>query len=691
MKKKDIVQQAPLQEGYDLIIVESPAKIKTISKFLGKNYKLASTLGHVKDLPEKKLGVEIEGQGSKKTLAIEYVPLKGKKTLISEICKIAKNSNSVFLASDPDREGEIISYHIGQEIEKIKDKSSIYRIVFNEITKPAIQSAINQKSQIDIKKVEAQQARRILDRWVGYQVSPILWKKISKGLSAGRVQSVATLLICTREEEIVKFKPEESWSINAIFNKDKKSFESTLYKISNKVVKIKNESEAVKIESEVKKHSFCIEKITDKERLKKPLPPFMTSTLQQDAYNKLGFSVDRTMRAAQKLYEGIPLQDSSSPQALITYMRTDSLRLSDTALSQARSFVENNFGKKYLPGKANIYGKTGAQDAHEAIRPISMELTPESIKSFLEPDFYKLYDLIWKRTVSSQMTPAKYAQRQILISQDKFTFKSNGSTLIFDGFLKVYKPAEDEDKELKLPQDLNEKDCLKLEKLDKKQHFTQPPPRYTEASLVKEMEKLGIGRPSTYATILSTIQKRNYVEKDKKKFSPTELGKAVVKMLVENLDDIINVSFTAEMEKDLDSIAAGEKQRDQVLFNFYEKFEKDLEKFAQNIKGKGKSTMETKIKCLTCKKENLVVRFGRTGEFLGCPSYPDCKFTAQMEKDENGEIQIAKKEEPVELEDKCPKCSKNLVRKKGKFGYFAACPGFPNCKHIQKISADKSE
>lgn len=677
--KKEKKSEKKMNKDLKLLIVESPAKIKTISKFLGKDFRIMSTFGHIKDLPPKKIGVEFVNSH----IELEYVPIKDKAKTIKEICDQAKYVGEVYLASDPDREGEIISWHIGEEIEKkFKDKSKIYRITFNEITKPAVTEAIDHKTTIDMDKVNAQQARRVLDRWVGYEVSPILWRKIAKGLSAGRVQSVAVLLICKREEEILNFKPEEWWSIHGTFAYKRSKIDADLFKINKKNFKLKNEQEAKKALEEIKKENYIISNITEKKRLKNPLPPFMTSTLQQDAYNKLGFSVDKTMSVAQKLYEGIPLADKNQPEALITYMRTDSLRISDTAVTATRDFIAKKFDKKYLPKTAPSYAKKGAQDAHEAIRPISVGLTPEFVSKYLTPDQAKLYGLIWKRFVACQMTPAEYFQRQVLMDGGKYTFKATGSSLMFDGFLKVYMVEEDDDeKSVKIPADIKEKDPTELKKVDPKQHFTQPPPRYSEATLVKELEKQGIGRPSTYAAIMSTILKRKYVTKEKKRYMPTELGKRVDEMLRNNLPDIINVSFTANMEEDLDKIAEGKLKRDKVLIEFYKKFKKDLEKFGGTVTKK--EALQTKLKCPKCKSP-LVIRFGKTGEFVGCSKYPECKFTSNFEKDEKGNIKLvaAPKEEEVDI--KCPNCGKQLVRKIGRFGPFLACPGYPKCKYIHQ-------
>lgn len=672
-----------------LLIVESPAKIKTISKFLGKDFRIMSTVGHIKDLPPKKLGVTINGG-----IEIEYVVIADKEKVIADICKEASTSSEIYLAPDPDREGEIIAWHIGQDVEKVAKKAKIHRISFNEITETAVKEAIDNPYKIDMEKVAAQQARRVLDRWVGYEVSPILWKKVTKGTSAGRVQSVALRLICERELAIRDFKPEEYWSIEADFLHQKSHILAQLAMINGKKAEIKNEKEAKAIIEKIKKASFSIESITDKTRVKNPYAPFMTSTLQQAAYNQLGFSVKKTMQIAQKLYEGIPLGKDDSPVALITYMRTDSLKISDTALAQVRSYIGKNFDKDYLPSKANVYerkSKAKAQEAHEAIRPIDVSISPEKVKAHLgakDKDAAKLYDLIWKRFVASQMTPAQYAQRAVVIEGDKLTFKVTGSTLIFDGYLKVYAVSEEEEKEGKviLPPNLKAKDPLALDKLDPKQHFTQPPPRFTEASLVKELEKEGIGRPSTYSAILGTIQARAYTQlDDKKRFVPTELGMTIVKLLIENLPDIMDVKFTAHMEEDLDKVANGELERDKLLKEFYKTFKKDLEKF----KGSDakKAVEQTEVVCPECKKAKLVVRFGKTGEFLGCPNYPECKFTCNFHRTEENKLECVPTQAAPVLDEKCPLDGGALRQVMGRFGPFIACSNYPKCKYIHKVKA----
>lgn len=667
-----------------LLIVESPAKIKTISKFLGKDFKIMSTIGHIMDLPPKEIGVSIGD-----TIDIHYVVLDKKQKVINDICKEAKTCDEIFLAPDPDREGEIIAWHIGNAIEKVvKDNSKIHRITFNEITKSAITDAIDHPSTIDMKKVAAQQARRVLDRWVGYEVSPILWRKIAKGLSAGRVQSVALKLICDREDAIRQFKPEEYWSIQGLFIDDEAKLLAPLTHISKKKAEINNETQAKKITEEVKKANYVVESIEDKQRTKNPLAPFMTSSLQQAAFNRLGFSVKKTMQVAQNLYEGIPLEDEQTPVALITYMRTDSLRLSDTAIKQARGFIKDEYGNDYLPDKPNLYAKGGkAQDAHEAIRPIDTAITPSYAKKYLPPDAAKLYELIWQRFVACQMKSALYAQRQVTIQGGIYTFKVTGSTLLFDGFLKVYGIDEDDEKEEKviIPPSLKAKEPLKITKITPKQHFTQPPPRFTEASLVKELEKEGIGRPSTYATILSTIRARDYTALDsKKRFSPTELGMTVTKMLTDNLPKIMNQKFTAEMEEDLDKIAQGKLKRDTLLKEFYKNFEQDLNTF----RGEAKRPSEPiNIQCPKCKQHELAIRIGKTGHFVGCLGYPECTFTSNFKRKEDGSIELVATEQPKILDEKCPNCASPLRQVVGKYGPFVACSSYPKCKYIQQTKA----
>lgn len=667
-----------------LLIVESPAKIKTIKKFLGPEFKIMSTMGHIKDLPEKEMGV------TRDPITISYVPIKDKAKTIAELCKAASDANEVYLAPDPDREGEIIAWHAAQEIKKVvKNPKNIFRITFNEITKEAVIAAIKNQHDINEAVVAAQQARRVLDRWVGYEVSPVLWKKIKKGLSAGRVQSVALKFICEREEAIRAFKSEEYWTITGLFTHAKNTFPAQLTHIGTKKAEITTKKDVEKLLTEITQQTYVITEVIDKKRLKNPYPPFMTSTLQQAAYNGLGFAVKKTMQLAQNLYEGIPLADDT-PVALITYMRTDSLRLSETALKGSRDLILKQFGKEYLPEKAQVYEKKSSgntQDAHEAIRPVDMSITPAFVKQYASADLAKLYELIWQRTLASQMTPAQYAQRQVVVQGGKYTFKVTGSTLLFDGFLKVYnldeqENSEQEDQKVKLPDSLKSQEKVNLASTDPKQHFTQPPARYSEATLVKEMEKEGIGRPSTYAAILNTIRARDYTTVEKKRFIPTELGMAVTKMLKENFSHIMDTKFTAHMEEDLDKIAEGNLERDALLNNFYEHFEKELTTF----KGEqGKQAQETDLICPTCKEKKLLIRFGKSGEFVGCAGFPECTFTSNFIRNiETGIIELVAKEEPKFVAMECPQCKKPMREMIGRFGKFIACSGYPECKYIHQ-------
>ena len=670
-----------------LLIVESPAKIKTISKFLGKEFNIVSTLGHIKDLPPKKLGITINGE-----ITLEYEAIKGKQKTINQIVAAAKKADVIYLAPDPDREGEIIAWHVEQEVAKFIKPEAIHRISFNEITKPAVTNAIEHTSTVNLKKVAAQQARRVLDRWVGYEVSPILWRKIAKGLSAGRVQSVALKLVCEREKSIRAFKPEEYWSIEGTFDHNKEQFKAPLTHISGKAIKIGNEKDAQKAIEEIKQESLAIAKITDKKRKQNPVAPFITSSLQQAAATKLGYAVKRTMTIAQKMYEGLPLGNPQQPVALITYMRTDSTRLSDTAIKQSRDYIASQFGDDYLPKSANLYSKKGAaQDAHEAIRPIDITITPQSIQPHVPKEVYSLYSLIWSRTIACQMTPAQYAQRQVIIKGGKYEFRVTGSTLLFDGFLKAYDNTDQDNKKEKapkIPQGLNENDPLSVNKLDPKQHFTQPPARFNEASLVKELEKQGIGRPSTYATILTTIQTRKYVELQKKKFMPTDLGMKVSDMLSENFQKIMDTKFTAHLEEDLDKIAAGDLERDSLLREFWDSFSKDLNKFKDSKQELGRKTAEiTDIDCPTCKKNKLVIRMSKTGSFLGCSGFPDCTFTSKFTRDDAGKITLIETEAPAVLDEKCEKCDSPLRKMNGRFGEFVSCSAYPKCKYIKQNKA----
>ncbi len=667
-----------------LLVVESPAKIKTIGKFLGHDFKIMSTMGHVKDLPEERIGVSING-----AIDIEYVVLEKKDRVVAEICKSAAGADEIYLAPDPDREGEIIAWHIEQEVEKVvKDTHKIHRIAFNEITKEAVERALENPSAVDLKKVGAQQARRVLDRWVGYEVSPILWRRVAKGLSAGRVQSVTLRLICEREQAIRDFKPQEYWTIDATFAHERGTITAQLAQVGKKKAEIGDKKTAEELVGAIKEESYVIDELVDKERIKNPFAPFITSTLQQAAFNRLGFAVKKTMSLAQSLYEGIALDGSDAPVALITYMRTDSTRIAESALEHVRTFLSKNFDKKYVPHKAHAYTKKAGktQDAHEAIRPIDVTVTPEHIAEHAPRDLARLYELIWRRFVACQMARAIYAQRNVTIKGGQYVFKVTGSTLVFDGFLKVY-AADQDDKEdtVVLVEGIKEKDELALAATDSKQRFTQAPPKYTEASLVKEMEKEGIGRPSTYATILQTIQARAYTSLDtKKRFTPTELGMTVNKLLVDNLPDIMNVKFTAHLEKDLDRVAQGDLERDKLLRDFYAAFQNDLRAFAED--DARKVVQPTNLLCPRCQSP-LVIRFGKAGEFVGCSKFPTCAFTSNFKRNEAGEIELVASEGPVTLEDRCPQCGKSLRKLTGRFGPFIACSGYPECKYIHRQKA----
>ncbi|MGA9530573.1 MAG: type I DNA topoisomerase [Candidatus Babeliales bacterium] len=676
-----------------LLIVESPSKIKTITKFLDKDFTIMSTVGHIKDLPPKKLGITIEPD---KHISIEYVVIENKDKVIADICKKAASMDTIYLAPDPDREGEIIAEHIAEEIRKVaKKKSVVHRIMFNEITKNAILNAIQHPLTINDKMVAAQQARRILDRWLGYEVSPILWKKVAPGLSAGRVQSVALLLICQREQAIRAFQKTEYWSITVQCSQHNAPFEATLANIEGKKAVIPDEKTAQAITNGIKKTAFFMTDIKNTQRQKKAYPPFMTSTLQQTAFNRLGFSVKKTMQLAQKLYEGLPLDQQDTPVALITYMRTDSLRVADSALDAVRSYIKKSFGDTYLPTKGIIYStKDAAQDAHEAIRPIDTSITPEKASAYLPKDLGLLYGLIWKRFVSSQMKAATYAQRKLTISGGSYTLTTVGSTLLFDGFLKIYEQTDEkeENQTNHLPATLKKNEPVAITKVNPKQHFTQPPPRYTEASLVKELESENVGRPSTYATIISTLVSRAYTIIEKKRFIPTELGMTTNNLLVENLPDIINVKFTAKMEESLDKIAQGKLARDTLLLSFYKTFQKDLAAFKKKYGSKQKIATPTDLLCPQCNdgSTKLVIRFGRAGEFLGCEQYPDCSFTSNFERTEEGVIQLVAPQKVKLIDATCPQCHKPLKEIQGKFGPFIACSGYPTCKYIQQKKASFS-
>jgi DNA topoisomerase-1 len=668
-----------------LVIVESPAKAKTISKYLGKDYTVKASVGHIMDLPKSKLGVDIE-----KDFEPQYIQIKGKAPVVKELKSAAKKADRILIATDPDREGEAIAAHVAGVVATTAKTDEIYRVLFNEITKKAILAAIEKPGKIDMNKVDAQQARRVLDRLVGYQISPILWKKVRRGLSAGRVQSVALRLICEREEEIKAFVPEEFWSLTALLEgKLPPSFEAKLLKKDEEKLRVKSNDEIQKVLSDLQNKQYTVGKVDKKERRRNPVAPFTTSKLQQEGGRKLGFTARRTMGIAQSLYEGVDV-GAEGTVGLITYMRTDSTRVGTEAQDEARELINNKYGKEYLPEKPPVYASAkSAQEAHEAIRPTSVMREPDAIKQYLEPDQYKLYKLIWNRFVASQMNPAVIDQTSVDVKAGEYTFRATGSIVKFAGFMAVYMeekaedaaPSEDDSGEAVLPP-LNEGDVLTLLKLDPKQHFTQPPPRFSEALLVKTLEEKGIGRPSTYAAIISTIQDRDYVQKIENKFRPTELGVLVNTLLVHHFPVILDVAFTARMEGELDKIEEGTMGWVEAVRDFYTPFSDSLQKAQADMKDFKAEQTATEIACEKCSKP-MVIKWGRNGQFLACSGYPDCKNTKPFIRKENGEVEAAPEETTDEL---CPKCSSPMVVKRGRFGKFLACSRYPDCNHTQGMS-----
>jgi DNA topoisomerase-1 len=727
-----------------LVIVESPAKAKTINKYLGKDYEVEASLGHIKDLPKSQLGVDLEGDFS-----TEYVVIPGKEKVVAKLKKLAKNAVAIYLAPDPDREGEAIAAHLEEELsengskKKKKGGTPFHRVTFNEITKKAVLEAFKHPRDIDRNLVDAQQTRRVLDRIVGYQVSPLLWDKVRRGLSAGRVQTVALRLIVEREREVKAFEKKEYWTIDAHLAPGKTgAFDARFIGRDNEKTEIPNEEESKKITAALEKAEWAVRNVERKERRRSAAPPFTTSKLQQDGSRKLRFSVKRVMMIAQRLYEGVDLGDEGSV-GLITYMRTDSVRVSNDALDEVRQAIESAYGKEFLPEKPNEYkSKKAAQEAHEAIRPTAVSRHPDEIKKYLQEDEYKVYKLIWQRFVASQMMPAVFDQTSVDIQAkngaESFTFRVTGSVLKFEGFLKVYEESKDakdeEDEELKhkLPA-LEAGQKLTLRELKPEQHFTEPPPRFNEASLVKELEERGIGRPSTYSTILSTILERQYVTKIGGKFIPTETGLVVTDLLVKNFAEIFDPAYTARLEEELDEIEEGKEKWTDALGGFYKKFSKDLryaEKHMENVKRMEKPTDEKCERCgsplvlkwgkhgsfyacssykkddpesCTFTKENpvnlpefdgaempetgqdeycencgrvMVLKRGRFGQFMACTGYPDCKTTRRLDQ--------GKRVPDVPLEELCPKCNRNMVLRHGRYGEFVSCSGYPDCKYIKQ-------
>ncbi|UXH45427.1 type I DNA topoisomerase [Rossellomorea vietnamensis] len=646
-----------------LVIVESPAKAKTIERYLGKKYKVRASMGHVRDLPKSQMGVDVENEFEPK-----YITIRGKGPVLKELKTAAKKVKRIFLAADPDREGEAIAWHLAHSLDM--DTTSECRVVFNEITKDAIKESFKHPRAINMDLVDAQQARRILDRLVGYNISPLLWKKVKKGLSAGRVQSVAVRLIIDRENEIKAFTPEEYWSIEAEFTKGNDTFQASFYGIDGKKVELKNEEEVKAVLGKVKGKSFEVNKVTKKERKRNPAPPFTTSSLQQEAARKLNFRAKKTMMLAQQLYEGIEMGKQGTV-GFITYMRTDSTRISEVAQKEANDYIVNKYGEDFIKQSERKEKKQQkAQDAHEAVRPTSTLRDPSSVKQFLSRDQYRLYKLIWERFVASEMAPAIMDTMSVDLVNGSVMFRASGSKVKFPGFMKVYVEGSDDQKEEKdnfLPA-LEEKDKVKSENIDPNQHFTQPPPRYTEARLVKTLEELGIGRPSTYAPTLDTIQRRGYVTLDNKRFIPTELGEIVLELVREFFPDIIDVEFTANMERSLDDIEDGNVKWERIIDRFYQDFEKHLEK-AENEMEKIEIRDEPAGEdCEEC-GHAMVFKMGRYGKFMACSNFPDCRNTKPIVK---------------EIGVKCPKCEKgNIIeRKSKKKRIFYGCDQYPECDFL---------
>ena len=673
----------------NLVIVESPAKAKTIGKYLGKQYVVKASLGHVKDLPKKDLAVDVEHD-----FTPVYEVIEGKRKLIAELKHEAKKSDTVYLAADPDREGEAICYHLQEELQDGKKGAKIFRVMFNEITKSAIQKAFEKPAAVNLHLVDAQQARRVLDRLVGYKISPLLWDKVRRGLSAGRVQTVALRLIVDREREIRAFQKREYWTIDVnLAGRKPPQLSAHLAKKNNENVEIPNESGAQEIVTTLDGASYVVKSVINREKRRNPVPPFTTSTLQQEAARKLRFSVKRTMMLAQKLYEGVELGSDEGPVGLISYMRTDSTRVSNDALDEVRGLIAERYGADYRPASPNVYkSKKDAQDAHEAIRPTSSLRTPESVEKYLQEDEMKLYRLIWMRFVASQMTPAVFDQTTIDVEAKgkdgaMYLFRATGSVPKFDGFLKVYEEGKDqkdeEDEELKhrLPA-VAEGEALKLRSIEPEQHFTEPPPRFTEATLVKELEADGVGRPSTYASILSTIQEREYVNKEGGKFIPTELGMVVTDLLLENFNDLFDVNYTARMENELDGIEEGKIDWRISMGEFYERFQKELAHAERHMTDIKRMERPTDLVCDKCGKP-MVIKWGKHGSFVACTGYPDCKNTRELTVD-LPDIDKADLTEQDESEY-CPNCGRPMVLKKGRFGQFLACSGYPDCKTTKQL------
>lgn len=672
----------------NLLIVESPAKTRTLNKFLGKDFNILATIGHIRDLPRSKIGVDPDN-----SFALDYEVIKGKEKVIADLKKAAKKATTIYLAPDPDREGEAIAWHVAASLKDVTTAEFV-RVAFNEITEKAVRNAVENPRQLDMNKVNAQQARRALDRIVGYTVSPFLWKTIAYNLSAGRVQSVALRIICEREVEVTSFVPQEYWQLEATLSPGKKQIlTARLHKIDDKTVVTPDKKGAKKITiastkemdkylAELKEAEFKVSEIKKSQRQRKPLPPFITSTIQQEAAKVYGFSPKLTMSLAQRLYEGIELGDDG-PTGLITYMRTDSTRVSTEALTAVRKLIKKKFGDEYMPTKPINYGKKkGSQDAHEAIRPTYFDLSPEKLKKRLGRNEIKLYTLIYNRFLACQMTPAKYATEAVDIEAGRFLFRATAQKLIFDGYLRVYHEGKEPDENgngkngVEALPELHEGDLLSLKELKPTQSFTKPLGRYSEAMLVKRLEADGIGRPSTYATIITTLKDRKYVELEEKKLHPTDLGMAVNKILVQSFPDLFNIKFTANMEKDLDLVEEGTDDWVKILEDFYGPFMDTIKGLKSREKEiKDSLTEKTDIKCEKC-GEPMVIKWGRNGRFLACSAYPDCKSTRPLPEEE------AKSK----TDEKCEKCGSDMVIKSGRFGRFLACSAYPDCKNTKPVT-----
>jgi DNA topoisomerase-1 len=676
----------------NLLIVESPAKAKTIKRYLGASYQVAPSVGHVMDLPKSKLGVDIDHD-----FLPEYEIIKGKNKVIEGIKKLAKESENIYLATDPDREGEAIAWHVAEQIGL--NPSDLHRVLLHEITPAAVRKAIANPSELNRNLYEAQQARRVLDRLVGYQISPLLWEKVRRGISAGRVQSVALRIIVEREREREAFRAEEYWTLDAkLEGRNPPPFKARLFthagrRVDNKNYKL-SKAEVDTILAVLQGSNappFVVGKIERKEVRRSPVPPFITSRLQQEAARRLYFTPSRTMKIAQKLYEGVEIGDQG-PVGLITYMRTDSVRVSDEALNEVRGYIEQRYGANYVPEKPNFYrSRKSAQEAHEAIRPTSVGRDPESLSRYLAKDELALYTLIFNRFVSSQMPPAVFDRTTVDIIAGDEQFRATGQVMKFDGFIRVYlegadEPAEDDD-QAQLPQ-LTEGELLRLLEFNPEQHFTQPPPRFTQATLIKELEENGIGRPSTYASIMTSILNREYVDEDEsKRLRPTSLGRIVNDLLVAAFPDIVEAGFTAHMEEELDQVEEGKENWVKTLKRFYSPFKKRLgeaRKKMPQVKGKG---IPTDLKC-ELDGGAMVIKFGRNGEFLACSNYPDCGNTKEFARDEQGNV-IIKESTPLPATDEvCEKCGKPMVRRRSRFGEFLGCSGYPECNGIKKLRGD---